>query len=57
MATGDFSTTPRAIGLSRLAAGLAGTDIEHAVMDLRTDERIDPADGVGAVLRYAPTLH
>jgi hypothetical protein len=24
---------------------------------VRTDERIDPADGVGAVLRYAPTLH
>jgi hypothetical protein len=24
---------------------------------VRTDERISPADGVGAVLRYAPTLH
>ncbi|WP_068182321.1 hypothetical protein [Mycobacterium sp. UM_CSW] len=24
---------------------------------VRTDERITPADGVGAVLRYAPTLH
>jgi len=24
---------------------------------VRTDERIAPADGVGAVLRYAPTLH
>jgi hypothetical protein len=24
---------------------------------IRTDERIAPADGVGAVLRYAPTLH
>ncbi|MBX9983237.1 MAG: hypothetical protein K2Z76_27230 [Mycobacterium gordonae] len=24
---------------------------------VRTDERIDPADGVAAVLRYAPTLH
>lgn len=24
---------------------------------VRTDERIDPADGIGAVLRYAPTLH
>ncbi|OBK47362.1 hypothetical protein [Mycobacterium sp. 1081908.1] len=24
---------------------------------VRTDERIFPADGVGAVLRYAPTLH
>jgi peptide chain release factor subunit 1 len=24
---------------------------------VRTDERIAPADGIGAVLRYAPTLH
>lgn len=24
---------------------------------VRTDERIAPADGVGALLRYAPTLH
>jgi peptide chain release factor subunit 1 len=24
---------------------------------VRTDERISPADGIGAVLRYAPTLH
>lgn len=24
---------------------------------VRTDERITPADGIGAVLRYAPTLH
>lgn len=24
---------------------------------IRTDERIDPEDGIGAVLRYAPTLH
>ncbi|ORW64605.1 Rv2629 family ribosome hibernation factor [Mycobacterium saskatchewanense] len=24
---------------------------------VRTDERVAPADGVGAVLRYAPTLH
>lgn len=24
---------------------------------VRTEERIAPADGVGAVLRYAPTLH
>ncbi|MCW2553286.1 MAG: hypothetical protein JWR78_3067 [Mycobacterium sp.] len=24
---------------------------------VRTDERIDPADGVAALLRYAPTLH
>ena len=24
---------------------------------VRTDERISPAGGVGAVLRYAPTLH
>jgi hypothetical protein len=24
---------------------------------VRTDDRISPADGVGAVLRYAPTLH
>lgn len=24
---------------------------------VRTDERLAPADGVGAVLRYAPTLH
>jgi peptide chain release factor subunit 1 len=24
---------------------------------VRTDERIAPADGVGAVLRFAPTLH
>jgi len=24
---------------------------------VRTDERIDPADGIAAVLRYAPTLH
>jgi hypothetical protein len=24
---------------------------------VRTDERIAPADGVGAVRRYAPTLH
>jgi peptide chain release factor subunit 1 len=24
---------------------------------VRTDERIAPADGIAAVLRYAPTLH
>jgi hypothetical protein len=24
---------------------------------VRTDERIAPAEGIGAVLRYAPTLH
>lgn len=24
---------------------------------VRTDERIAPADGIGALLRYAPTLH
>ena len=24
---------------------------------VRSDERIDPADGVGALLRHAPTLH
>jgi peptide chain release factor subunit 1 len=24
---------------------------------IRTDERIAPVDGIGAVLRYAPTLH
>ena len=31
--------------------------ISVAAALVRTDERISPADGVGAVLRYAPTLH
>jgi peptide chain release factor subunit 1 len=34
-----------------LAAIAVGADL------VRTDERIQPADGIAAVLRFAPTLH
>jgi peptide chain release factor subunit 1 len=64
---GLTAVAPNADVLSEQGAALAKTLRAHEALPLlaisvaaslvRTDERIAPADGIGAVLRYAPTLH
>ncbi|MCW2552944.1 MAG: hypothetical protein JWR78_2725 [Mycobacterium sp.] len=49
----ELGAAPTAIVRADEALPLLAVSIDSAL--IRTDERIDPTDGIAAVLRYAPT--